>query len=171
MKNSLLSLSKTFQDLQGAVGISRLRGLDAPGHEFPPGDWELLHSSQRGRDFPKSLTTFTTLKLDTVNLWVLFDCSRIKRAEAPWEEVKSLSQAVLQNPVALGLVSASQAGTGTVIKPSCRASTGQSGRVPTDIQGIWKQTRISQGTAQDATSWGFEETRTKLPSLAPRRTW
>lgn len=42
MDNYLISLSKTSQDLQQAVEISRVTGLDTPGHEFQPGDWVCL---------------------------------------------------------------------------------------------------------------------------------
>lgn len=61
LKNSLISLSKTLQDLQRAVEISRPMGLDTAGHEFQTGDvvclknsgTAVLQRSQRGRDLPK----------------------------------------------------------------------------------------------------------------------
>lgn len=72
----LISLSKTFQDLQW---------LDTPGHEFQRADWGCLNDWGAAPLQPKwkgpfqaLLTTFTALKLHKVTFWI--PRSRIRRA-------------------------------------------------------------------------------------------
>jgi len=82
-------------------------------------------------------------------------------------EVSSLPKVLIQNRMALNLLLASQGGVCTVINTSCCVYIDQSGRVSTDLEEIWKQTRILHEVVKDDTSCGFEEMWNKLTSWLP----
>ncbi|KAF1436292.1 Syncytin-2, partial [Pygoscelis papua] len=82
--------------------------------------------------------------------------------QAQQEELGSLSRVVLQNRMALDILLAAQGGVCTVINTSCCTYVDQSGRVSTDLQVIWEQTKILHQVTKDDTSWGFEEIWNKL---------
>ena len=88
LNNYFISLYKTSWDLQWAVVISRLLGLDTPAHKFQPGNWvyckdwgtSLLQSKWRG-PFQLLLTTATALKPGRVKSQIRY--SRTKRTKCP----------------------------------------------------------------------------------------
>uniref|UniRef100_A0A8B9FUU2 Envelope glycoprotein n=1 Tax=Amazona collaria TaxID=241587 RepID=A0A8B9FUU2_9PSIT len=86
-------------------------------------------------------------------------------------EVSSLSQVVLQNRMALDLLLASQRGVCTIINTSCCMYIDQSGRISTDLEEIWKQTRILHEVTKDDVSWGFMDLWNKLTSWLPNLQW
>ncbi|NXE85121.1 ERVV2 protein, partial [Cochlearius cochlearius] len=66
---------------------------------------------------------------------------------------------------------ASQGGVCTIINTSCCMYIDQSGRIATDLQEIWEQTKILYEITKDDTSWGFSELQDKLTSWLPNLTW
>ncbi|NXK71268.1 ERVV2 protein, partial [Amazona guildingii] len=66
---------------------------------------------------------------------------------------------------------ASQGGVCSVINENCCSYIDQSGRIETDLEGIWKQSKIFHEMAKDGTSWGFEEIWKKLTSWLPNLSW
>ncbi|KAF1485859.1 Syncytin-2, partial [Megadyptes antipodes antipodes] len=82
--------------------------------------------------------------------------------QAQQEELRSLSRVVLQNRMALDILLAAQGGVCIMINTSCCTYVDQSGRVSTDLQVIWDQTKILHQVTQDNTSWGFEEVWNRL---------
>lgn len=91
--------------------------------------------------------------------------------KAQQEEISSLSQVVFQNRMALDLLLATQGGVCTVINTSCCMYVDQSGRISTDLEEIWKQTRILHEISKDDLSWSFSELWTKLTSWLPNFQW
>ena len=73
--------------------------------------------------------------------------------------------------MALDLLLASQGGVCTVINTSCCMYVDQSGRISTDLEEIWKQTKILHEITKDDTSWGFQELWDKLTSWLPNLKW
>lgn len=90
---------------------------------------------------------------------------------AQQEEITSLSQVVLQNRMALDLLLAAQGGVCTVVNTSCCMYIDQSGRVSTDLEEIWKQTRVLHEIGKDNLSWSFGEIWNKLTSWLPNFQW
>ncbi|XP_040977549.1 endogenous retroviral envelope protein HEMO-like [Aquila chrysaetos chrysaetos] len=86
-------------------------------------------------------------------------------------EISSLSHIVLQNRMALDLLLTSQGGVCTVINTSCCMYIDQSGRISTDLEEIWKQTKILHEITKDDLSWGFKELWDKLTSWLPNFGW
>ncbi|XP_075302620.1 endogenous retrovirus group PABLB member 1 Env polyprotein-like [Opisthocomus hoazin] len=86
-------------------------------------------------------------------------------------EISSLSQIVLQNRISLYLLLASQGGVRMAINTSCCMYVNQSGRISTDLEEIWKQTKILHEVTKDDTSWGFSEIWEKLTSWLPNLGW
>ncbi|NXJ72194.1 ERVV2 protein, partial [Rostratula benghalensis] len=66
---------------------------------------------------------------------------------------------------------ASQGGVCTIINTSCCTYVDQSGRVATDLQEIWEQTKILREVTKDDTPWGFSELWDKLTSWFPNLAW
>uniref|UniRef100_A0A8B9UZ12 Envelope protein syncytin-Car1 n=1 Tax=Anas zonorhyncha TaxID=75864 RepID=A0A8B9UZ12_9AVES len=91
--------------------------------------------------------------------------------KAQQEEISSLSQVVLQNRMALDLLLAAQGGVCTVINTSCCMYVDQSGRISTDLEEIWKQTRVLHEISKDDLSWSFSEIWNKLTSWLPNFQW
>uniref|UniRef100_A0A8B9T1U2 ERVV2 protein n=1 Tax=Anas platyrhynchos TaxID=8839 RepID=A0A8B9T1U2_ANAPL len=91
--------------------------------------------------------------------------------KAQQEEISSLSQVVLQNRMALDLLLAAQGGVCTVINTSCCMYVDQSGRISTDLEEIWKQTRVLHEISKDDLSWSFSEIWNKLTAWLPNFQW
>ncbi|NXL68843.1 ERVV2 protein, partial [Chordeiles acutipennis] len=66
---------------------------------------------------------------------------------------------------------ASQGGVCTIVDSSCCTYVDNTGRVTSDLQTIWKKTKILHQVAQDNTSWGFHELWDKLTSWLPNLIW
>ncbi|NXI48612.1 ERVV1 protein, partial [Galbula dea] len=62
-------------------------------------------------------------------------------------------------------------GVCTVINSTCCTYMDQGGRIATDLQEIWTQTKTLHAITQDDTSWGFSELWHKLTSWLPNFTW
>jgi len=60
--------------------------------------------------------------------------------------------------MALDVLLASQGRVCTVINTSCCVYIDQRGRISTDLNEIWKQTRLLHEVQKDDTSFGFAET-------------
>ena len=73
--------------------------------------------------------------------------------QAIQEEVSSLSKVVLQNRMALDLLTAKEGGVCTVINQSCCAYISKDLRTETDLRKIWEQTKVLHRTSQDDTKW------------------
>ncbi|XP_040460627.1 syncytin-B-like [Falco naumanni] len=86
-------------------------------------------------------------------------------------EVSSLSQVVLQNKMPLDLLLAAQGGVCTIINTSCCMYIDQSGKVSTDLEEIWKQTRVLHEIAKDDLSWDFKKIWNKLTLWLPNLGW
>ncbi|XP_055556315.1 syncytin-1-like [Falco cherrug] len=95
----------------------------------------------------------------------------IDALKAQQEEISSLSQVVLQNRMTLDLLLADRGGVCTVINTSCCVYVDQSGRVSTDLEEIWKQTKVLHEISEDDVSWGFENLWTTLTSWLPKVQW
>lgn len=95
----------------------------------------------------------------------------IDAIRAQQEEIGSLAKVVQQNRMALDLLLASQGGVCTVINTSCCVYLDQEGRVTTDLEGIWEQTKQLHKVTKDDTSWGFQEVWEKLTSWLPNMNW
>lgn len=91
--------------------------------------------------------------------------------KAHQEEISSLSQVVLQNRMALDLLLAAQGGVCTVINTSCCMYVDQSGRISTDLEEIWEQTRTLHEISKDDLSWSYSEIWNKLTSWLPNFQW
>ncbi|NXK80306.1 ERVV2 protein, partial [Amazona guildingii] len=66
---------------------------------------------------------------------------------------------------------ASQGRVCSIINERCCSYIDQSGRIETDQEEIWKQTKIFHEMAKDDTSWEFEEIWKKLTSWLPNLSW
>ncbi|XP_074723318.1 endogenous retrovirus group PABLB member 1 Env polyprotein-like [Strix uralensis] len=86
-------------------------------------------------------------------------------------EIKSLAQVVQQNRMALDLLLASQGGVCTVINTSCCMYIDLSGQIATDLDEIWRQSKILHEITKDDTSWGFQELWEKLTAWLPNLKW
>ena len=91
--------------------------------------------------------------------------------KAQQEEISSLSQVVLQNRITLDLLLADRGGVCTVINTSCCVYVDQSGRVCTDLEEIWKQTKVLHEVSEDDVSWDFGNVWTTLTSWLPNVQW
>lgn len=91
--------------------------------------------------------------------------------QAEQKEITSLSKVVLQNRTALDVLLASQGGACSTINESCCSYIDQSCRIETDLEEIWKQTKIFHEITMDDTSWGFEEIWKELTSWLPDLSW
>ena len=86
-------------------------------------------------------------------------------------EVSTLSKVVLQNRMALDLLTAKEGGVCVVINQSCCAYVDKTWRVETDIQAIWERTKLLHQMSMDDTSFGFRDLWEKLMSWLPDFTW
>lgn len=86
-------------------------------------------------------------------------------------EVSTLSKVVLQNRMALDLLSAKEGGVCIIINQSCCAYVDQTQRIETDLQAIWEHTKIFHQVSMDDTSSGFTELWKKLTGWLPNFTW
>ena len=91
--------------------------------------------------------------------------------KAQQEEISSLSQVVLQNRITWDLLFADRGGVCTVINTSCCVYVDQSGRVSTDLEEIWKQTKVLHEVSEDDVSWDFGNVWTTLTSWLPNVQW
>lgn len=85
-------------------------------------------------------------------------------------EVSSLSKVVLQNRMALDLLTAKEGGVCTVINQSCCTYIDQFRRIETDLEEIWRHTHLLHEVSRDDTSLGFTELWEKLTSWLPSLT-
>lgn len=69
------------------------------------------------------------------------------------EKVSSLSKVVLQNWMALVLLTAKEGGVCTIINQSCCAYISKDLRTETDLRKIWEQMKGLHRTSQDDTNW------------------
>ena len=90
--------------------------------------------------------------------------------QAIQEEVSSLSKVVLQNRMALDLLTAKEGGVCTVINQSCCAYISKDLRTETDLRKIWEQTKVLHRTSQDDTNWK-EDLWNLLTSWLPNLGW
>ena len=90
--------------------------------------------------------------------------------QASQEEVSSLSKVVLQNRMALDLLTAKEGGVCTIINQSCCAYINKDLRTETDLRKIWEQTKVLHRTSQDDTNWK-EDLRNLLTSWLPNLGW
>ncbi|NXK82147.1 ERVV2 protein, partial [Amazona guildingii] len=67
--------------------------------------------------------------------------------------------------------SASQGGVCSVNNESCCSYIDQSGRIETDLEEIWEQTKMFHEMAKDDNYWVFEEIQKKLTSWLPNLSW
>uniref|UniRef100_A0A8V0X7N8 ERVV2 protein n=1 Tax=Gallus gallus TaxID=9031 RepID=A0A8V0X7N8_CHICK len=72
-------------------------------------------------------------------------------------EVSTLSKVVLQNRMALDLLTAKEGGVCVVINQSCCAYVDETQRVETDIHAIWERTRLVHQVSMDDTSFRFRD--------------
>ncbi|XP_074021454.1 endogenous retroviral envelope protein HEMO-like [Numenius arquata] len=86
-------------------------------------------------------------------------------------EVSSLGKVVLQNRMALDLITAKEGGVCLIINQSCCSYINQEKRVETDIARIWQQSRVLHQVSQDDTSLGFSDLWKKLTSWLPDFAW
>ncbi|XP_010576473.1 PREDICTED: uncharacterized protein LOC104838433 [Haliaeetus leucocephalus] len=88
--NYLLSLGKTLTAIWRAVVWNRPLSLEAPVHDFQPGDYvyvktwasEPLQERWKG-PFQVLLTTFTAIKIAESDAWIHY--TRVKKAPSPWK--------------------------------------------------------------------------------------
>ena len=90
--------------------------------------------------------------------------------QAIQEEVSSLSKVVLQNRMALDLLTDKGGGVCTIINQSCCAYIGKDLRTETDLRKIWEQTKVLHRTSQDDTNWK-EDLWNLLTSWLPNLGW
>lgn len=83
------------------------------------------------------------------------------------QEVSDLAKITLQNRMALDMMLTSQGGVCTVLNTSCCVYVDQSGRISTELEENWKQTKIIHEIQKDDTSYRFEETFKWLTSSFP----
>ena len=86
-------------------------------------------------------------------------------------EVSTLSKVVLQNRMALDLLTAKEGGVCMIISQSCCAYIGETQRTETDLQAIWERTKLLHQVSLDDTSFGFAELWEKLTSCLPNFAW
>lgn len=72
-------------------------------------------------------------------------------------EVSMLSKVVLQNRMALDLLTAKERGICAIINQSCCAYIDETHRIETDLQTIWEHTEVLHQVLLDDTSFGFTE--------------
>ena len=84
------------------------------------------------------------------------------------EEVSSLSKVVIQNRMALDILTAKEGGVCTIINQSCCVYLNKDLRIETDLRKIWEQTKVLHKASQDNIGWekGLWDTLTSwLPNL------
>lgn len=86
-------------------------------------------------------------------------------------EVSTLNKVVLQNRMALDLLTAKEGGVCVARNQSCCAYVDKAWRVETDIQAIWERTKLLHQMSMDNTSFGFRDLWEKLTSWLPDFTW
>ncbi|XP_068062062.1 syncytin-2-like [Anomalospiza imberbis] len=95
----------------------------------------------------------------------------IDAIQAQQLEINSLAQVVQQNRMALDLLLASRGGVCTIINTSCCMYVDQSGRIATDLDEIWRQTKILHEVTKDDLTWNFQKIWEKLTSWLPNLQW
>lgn len=89
-----------------------------------------------------------------------------------WQTViYSLSKVVLQNRMALDLLTAKEGGVCIIINQSCCAYVDQNQWVETYLQAIWEQVKVLQQVSLDDTSFGFTNIWNKLTNWLPNFAW
>ena len=91
-------------------------------------------------------------------------------SQAIQEEASSLSKVVLQNRMALDLLTAKEGGACTIINQSCCAYINKDLRTVTDLRKIWEQMKVLHRTSQDDTNWK-EDLWNLLTSWLPNLGW
>lgn len=82
-------------------------------------------------------------------------------------EVLSLSKVVIQNHMALDVLTSKEGEVCIIINQTCCSYINQEKWVETDIHQIWEKTKILHIVIQDATSWGFTNIWGKITSSLP----
>jgi len=72
-------------------------------------------------------------------------------------EVSSLSKVVLQNLMALDLLTAKEGGVCMIINTSCCAYISKDRQIEADLNMLWEKTRVFHKVALDDTSLGFRD--------------
>uniref|UniRef100_A0A663FGB7 Envelope protein n=1 Tax=Aquila chrysaetos chrysaetos TaxID=223781 RepID=A0A663FGB7_AQUCH len=86
-------------------------------------------------------------------------------------EIDSLAKIMIQNRLALDMLTAKEGGVCVLINQSCCAYLNERQQVETDIEKIWEISKELHLITMDDTSWGFSEIREKLTSWLPNLTW
>ncbi|XP_074003874.1 endogenous retrovirus group V member 1 Env polyprotein-like [Numenius arquata] len=86
-------------------------------------------------------------------------------------EVSSLSKVVLQNRMALDLITAKEGGVCLIINQSCCSYINQEKIIETDVSRIWHQSKVLHQVSQDDASLGFSNPWERLASWLPNLTW
>lgn len=86
-------------------------------------------------------------------------------------ETDSLAKILIQNCLALDMLTAKEGGVYLLINQSCCAYLNERQQVETDIGKIWEISKELHFITTDDTSWGFSEIWEKLTSWLPNLTW
>ncbi|XP_040977177.1 endogenous retrovirus group V member 2 Env polyprotein-like [Aquila chrysaetos chrysaetos] len=86
-------------------------------------------------------------------------------------EIASLSLVVVQNRMALDILTAEAGGVCTVINQSCCSYVNREGQIEKDLHKIWEKTRIFHEIIKDNMEWGFTDLWDKLTSWLPNFGW
>ncbi|XP_072715512.1 endogenous retroviral envelope protein HEMO-like [Ciconia boyciana] len=86
-------------------------------------------------------------------------------------EVSSLSKVVLQNRMALDLLTAKEGGVCMIINTSCCAYINKDKQIEADLNALWEKARIVQEVSSDDTSLGLRDLWDKLTSWLPNFGW
>jgi len=86
-------------------------------------------------------------------------------------EVSSLSKVVLQNCMALDLLTAKEREVCMIINTCCCAYINKDRQIEADLNMLWEKTRVFHEVALDDTSLGFRDLRDKVTSWLPNLEW
>ena len=86
-------------------------------------------------------------------------------------EVSSLNKVMLQNRMALDLLTAKEGGVCMIINTSCCAYINKDNQIEADLNTLWEKTQVFHEISLDDTSLGFRDLWDKLTSWLPNLGW